>query len=378
MIRTTRTSRVAVLVAVAIAMMCLMATMLGRFPAYAALPTGNDGASSPVTAQASKGAHVYKVVFKANGGKLKMGAQSLMRGKTAALKANKFKRKGYKFVGWNTKKNGKGKAIANKAMVKDLAKAGKTVKLYAQWKRSANVRIWLVTSSRGHVVGGEWYFMKYRYNKNGLLKCASDAEDRIYSYTYDNVGNPQTCSLSQLGDDEPYATGVYSLDKRGYVIGLTGTQKDWDEDTEWVGSWKRSYSYNKKGRLKKYTETVDGEIAEQHRYAYDKKGRVKTEKEYVGKSKVLKTTCRYDARGGLAKEKNRNKYEVSYRNSYRKGRLIKQVAYLNCTITYKYKKVMVPRSLAKLVKAQQRVLVPRRYPEFQTSFATLPIESVHK
>lgn len=80
-------------------------------------------------------ATTYSIAFVANGGKGKMAAQKIERGKAKSLKANTFKREGYQFVGWNTKKNGKGKSYKNAQAVKNLAKAGKTVKLYAQWKK---------------------------------------------------------------------------------------------------------------------------------------------------------------------------------------------------------------------------------------------------
>lgn len=51
------------------------------------------------------------------------------------LPANKFVRKGYRFAGWNTKKNGRGTSYGNKENVGNLtAKNGVTVTLYAQWK----------------------------------------------------------------------------------------------------------------------------------------------------------------------------------------------------------------------------------------------------
>ena len=50
-----------------------------------------------------------------------------------ALKANAFTKTGYSFDGWNTQKDGKGKAYADKESVKNLATKG-TVTLYAQWK----------------------------------------------------------------------------------------------------------------------------------------------------------------------------------------------------------------------------------------------------
>jgi uncharacterized repeat protein (TIGR02543 family) len=54
---------------------------------------------------------------------------------TYQLTANKFKKKGYDFVGWNTKQDGTGISFADGASVKQLgSKMGETVTLYAQWK----------------------------------------------------------------------------------------------------------------------------------------------------------------------------------------------------------------------------------------------------
>ena len=77
-----------------------------------------------------------KFVKNAKAAKGKMKVLALTYGKKAKLTANKFKRAGYKFAGWTTKKNGKGKLYKNKAAVKNLsAKKGATVKLYAKWKK---------------------------------------------------------------------------------------------------------------------------------------------------------------------------------------------------------------------------------------------------
>lgn len=80
--------------------------------------------------------NVYTIEFIGNGAtggrmpKLLCGT-----GIQVKLPASQFKRNGYQFTGWNTKKNGKGKFYKNKAAIKNLAKKNKTVKLYAQWKR---------------------------------------------------------------------------------------------------------------------------------------------------------------------------------------------------------------------------------------------------
>ncbi len=67
-----------------------------------------------------------------------MPAQKMTYGKAKKLTANKFKRKGYTFKGWAKSKAlaKKGKvAYKNKKKVKNLVTNGKTVKLYAVWKK---------------------------------------------------------------------------------------------------------------------------------------------------------------------------------------------------------------------------------------------------
>lgn len=56
--------------------------------------------------------------------------------KTYTLAKNKFKRKGYVFEGWNTKKNGKGDFYGDGEDIRNITgKDGKTITLYAQWSR---------------------------------------------------------------------------------------------------------------------------------------------------------------------------------------------------------------------------------------------------
>ncbi len=91
-----------------------------------------------ITLYAQWKANTYNVKFNGNGatsGSVKT-LKKCSYGKKYKLTANKFKKKGYKFVGWNTKKNGKGKMYKNKAKIKNLTpKNGKTITLYAQWKK---------------------------------------------------------------------------------------------------------------------------------------------------------------------------------------------------------------------------------------------------
>ena len=80
----------------------------------------------------------YKVKFYANDGSGRTAVQAFRYGKKKKLKTNTFKRDGYTFAGW-AKSKAKAKAgkvaYKNKKAVKDLVKNGKTVKLYAVWKK---------------------------------------------------------------------------------------------------------------------------------------------------------------------------------------------------------------------------------------------------
>lgn len=96
---------------------------------------GNTG---NMTLYAKWTANKYTIKFKGNGatsGSMK-AVKNCKYNKTYTLKKNSFKRKGYTFAGWNTKKDGSGKMYKNKAEVKNLtSKSGGTVTLYAQWKK---------------------------------------------------------------------------------------------------------------------------------------------------------------------------------------------------------------------------------------------------
>ncbi len=78
----------------------------------------------------------YNVKYDGNGAKIgKMSVSKHVYGTLSKLSANRFVRTGYKFVCWNSKKNGKGKDYKSGAQVKKLTtKAGGTVTLYAKWK----------------------------------------------------------------------------------------------------------------------------------------------------------------------------------------------------------------------------------------------------
>lgn len=87
-----------------------------------------------IKANFKKKAETRSITFKANGGSGTMSKQTAEKGSTVTLKANTFKRTGYTFTGWNTKKDGSGTTFKNKAKVKLNANAT----LYAQWKKNSS------------------------------------------------------------------------------------------------------------------------------------------------------------------------------------------------------------------------------------------------
>ena len=95
-------------------------------PAYAAENTTIAGEDATAVEQT----YSVTVIFKSNKGKGSMSSQVVTSNTTIKLKANKFKRTGYTFTGWNTKSNGKGTSYANKADASSLATPnnnGKTI-----------------------------------------------------------------------------------------------------------------------------------------------------------------------------------------------------------------------------------------------------------
>ena len=79
---------------------------------------------------------VYKIRFDANGGTGTMANQSHTYDRRQALTANAFTREGYRFTGWNTRRDGKGKAFTDKQTVTNLlTHDGAVGVLYAQWER---------------------------------------------------------------------------------------------------------------------------------------------------------------------------------------------------------------------------------------------------
>ena len=76
----------------------------------------------------------YTIRYDCNGGAGSMSEQNVDLGTSVNLAANAFTREHFDFTGWNTKPDGTGDDYSAGESVKDLAEAGETVTLFAQWK----------------------------------------------------------------------------------------------------------------------------------------------------------------------------------------------------------------------------------------------------
>ena len=151
------------------------------------------------------------------------------------LKENTFVRKemynniekvGYKFIGWNTQADGKGKSYSNSALVKDLASANGVITLYAQWQKDGwdfinitthygqpdklKTQEWAFWDNGVKITSG---FKKLCSSYNGSNKCAD--EDIVwYHFTNSKI------DLGFITDNgKTYFCSYYDKNNNNYVDG---------------------------------------------------------------------------------------------------------------------------------------------------------------
>lgn len=133
----------------------------------------------------------YTIKFAKRGGEGEMKPLKVKVGAKVALPVNKFKRDGFKFVGWSASKASKEKTLMdhfqlgkvdykNKAKIKDLAKAGKTITLYPCWKgygaQAACLWARKIAKDNKFMYGegsGNWYHGRDRAHQVGCHFCGT-------------------------------------------------------------------------------------------------------------------------------------------------------------------------------------------------------------
>lgn len=200
----------------------------------------------------------YTISFKGNGSTSgSMKNITAKKDESYTLADNTFKRTGYSFTGWNTKKDGSGKSYANKASVTNLTKTnGATVTLYAQWKintykityklnggknSSKNPKSYKVTSKaitfanptrQGYTFKG-WYSDKKLTKKVSGLKAGSTGDKTIYAkwsankYTikYNANGGKGTMKNKSMTYDKKAKLTKNAFTRQGYTFKGWATSK---------------------------------------------------------------------------------------------------------------------------------------------------------
>ena len=132
----------------------------------------------------------YNISYNGNGstsGSVKKQTD-LKYSKEYVLRENGFKKTGYTFVSWNTKKDGSGtKYLAGSTVSKLSSKNGKTVNLYATWKKEGEV-------------------------------LAEEQEEKTYNVIYNLNGGVNSSSNKASYSSEDTVT-LSDATKRGYTFG---------------------------------------------------------------------------------------------------------------------------------------------------------------
>jgi len=206
----------------------------------------------------------------------------------------------------------------------------------------------------------------YSYRGNGLVSRVNyfdhntyyghdQEETNDYAYTKKN----KLSSRQPLFDTgEKIYTHIFARDKKGRITKCTYAEEAWDVQT---------YKYNKKSLLSTYTyRDLGGSEKWTIKFTYDKNRRVKTIS-----SNGSKYTFKNDKYGNVKKVLGSNGFKlISCKNTYKGGKLVKRVATrywgsddnTKYTYAYRYKKVKVPASLERMVKAQQYAIIFDEHP----------------
>ncbi len=202
--------------------------------------------------------------------------------------------------------------------------------------------------------GSEKY--TYSYDKNGLVKKETNSGGSItYSYKNGNISKMVDKSLYY-----PTKTRTYTY-KKGKLV--KAVEKDMGLTTT------TTYTLDKKGRIKKQTSKNGSDPDTTITYKYDKKGLVSRLTSVNTQDKTrLVWSFKYDKKKNMTAfgyTYGSNTMTATYKNSYKNGRLTKRVEIhpdkTRETYTYTYKKMKVPKSKVKKIKAQQPYLLRTQY-----------------
>jgi len=205
-------------------------------------------------------ANTYTIVFNGNGASSGSMKELTKRayGKSYTLTANAYKKNGYLFLEWNTKKDGTGKAYADKASVKNLTSKNKgTVTLYAQWAKSYKITyvldggtnsaknppayteektVTLYSPTKAGYTFGGWYSDSWFQNKVTQIPRGSRGNKKLYarwirtSYSVKFNGNGSTSgsmsSMNSCKGETAYKLAANKFKRTGYTFTGWNTKAD--------------------------------------------------------------------------------------------------------------------------------------------------------
>ena len=148
-----------------------------------------------VTLYAQWRAHTYQIDFDPNTGEGTQAPQALRYDQEAKLAENRFTKKGYTFSGWNTQKDGNGKAYKNTETVKNLTAVNDAkIPLFAQWTRDTYTITFdsnggEAVSDKKYTVETESFKLSEQKRKGYIFHGWYDGENKIETIEKGTTGN---------------------------------------------------------------------------------------------------------------------------------------------------------------------------------------------
>ena len=159
-------------------------------------------------------ANEYKIQFDGNGAASgSMKDLSMTYDKEKKLTANAYKKTGYTFTGWNTKKNGSGTSYSNKQIVKNLTdKEDGMVTLYAQWEPIT----YTVQYNGNGETSGSMAASTHIYDKE--KKLTKNGFERKFSVIYNKNCTDKKASITKTNDTEAAVFDDWSKTKNSRKV----------------------------------------------------------------------------------------------------------------------------------------------------------------
>ena len=245
------------------------------------------------------------------------------------------------------------------AVIVMLSMCARVDKVHAAGKKT----VYVVSKTYTDAKSKNNVYEKVSYNSKGLMKKISyGVKGSVYwKYKYDKKN--RVALKAQFINDWTNFKYTY---KKGKLVKVAGYYSEKFGGKKKLSGCTSTFKYNSKRLIK--SEKVSGVRIDENKktsftikYAYDKKGHVKR-MYHPYPDNVTTHYYTYDKKGNLVKEVTKFKEgneveEVTYENTYKNGRLVKQVETYDTgesfTKFFSYKKISVPKKLVKKVKTQQ-------------------------